>query len=200
MFEVEIKVKILDPNAMREAFLKNGGKYVTSLSHEDTYFNLPKGLRDFKQTDEALRVRKSVKFDKNNREKTEEGKHFLSYKGKKIDTSTKTRQEIEFEIEDGDKMKQIFKTLGFIEVFTVKKERELFEFIYNNYHIEVLIDYLPILKTSFVEVEYLAKSEGELNDARDLLFDFLRVFGFTKEESITKSYLELIADKFKKKS
>ncbi len=131
--------------------------------------------------------------------KKDEPKFFLSYKGKKIDTSTKTRQEIEFEIENGEKMKEIFRTLGFQEVFTVKKERELYEFTHKNYHIEALIDYLPILKTHFVEVEYMAKSEGELNDARDLLFDFLGFFGFKKEESITKSYLELIADKFKKK-
>ena len=64
MIEVEIKVKISDPNLMRKKFKENNGIYKLSLDHEDTYFNMPKGLRDFRQTDEALRLRKSIEFDK----------------------------------------------------------------------------------------------------------------------------------------
>jgi predicted adenylyl cyclase CyaB len=60
MIEVEIKVKISDPNQVRKRIEENKGVYKISLHHEDTYFNMPKGLRDFKQTDEALRLRKSI--------------------------------------------------------------------------------------------------------------------------------------------
>ena len=62
MLEVEIKVKISDPNLMRKKFDENNGVYKLSLDHEDTYFNMPKGSRDFRQTDEALRLRKSVEY------------------------------------------------------------------------------------------------------------------------------------------
>jgi predicted adenylyl cyclase CyaB len=58
MIEVEIKVQISDPTLIRKKFVENQGSYKFSLIHEDTYFNMPKGLRDFKQTDEALRLRK----------------------------------------------------------------------------------------------------------------------------------------------
>lgn len=198
LFEVEIKVIVSNPYEMQNKFVEKGGTYKTSLIHEDTYFNMPKGLRDFKQTDEALRIRKSIAYSKRNKEEDRVQKYFVAYKGKKLDTSTKTRKEIEFEIEDGVKMKELFKALGFQEVFTVEKERELYEFTFKNRHIEALIDYLPILKTHFIEVEYMAESAQELEQARAKLFEFLSQFGIKKEESITKSYLELIAEKFKK--
>jgi len=199
MLEVEIKVKILDPNLIRKRFEENNGVYKISLFHEDTYFNLPKGLRDFKKTDEALRLRKSIEFNKVNREVAKKITYFFTYKGKKVDTTTKSRQEIEVRIEDLDKLKDILKVLGFQEIFTVKKDRELYEFKFKNYHIEALIDFLPILKQHFIEVEIISDSIENLEVYRETLFDFLSLFGIKKEESIRKSYLELIADEFKGK-
>ena len=62
--EVEIKVKMSNPDEMREQFKSKDGVYRCSLIHEDTYFNMPKGLRDFRKSDEALRIRKSIEFNK----------------------------------------------------------------------------------------------------------------------------------------
>ncbi|MFX0081923.1 MAG: class IV adenylate cyclase [Candidatus Hodarchaeota archaeon] len=196
MIEVEIKVRIPDPALMRRKFEENKGSYKFSLLHEDTYYNMPKGLRDFKQTDEALRLRKSSRFDKTNREKNQDLEYYITYKGKKIDNLTKTRKEIDIKIEDIKKMKKILETLGFQEVFTVKKERELYEFDFGNYHIEALIDYIPILEQYFIEVEYLSNSKVKISESKELLFNFLSSFGIQKENFITKSYLELILEHF----
>ncbi|MFX1391248.1 MAG: class IV adenylate cyclase [Promethearchaeota archaeon] len=195
MIEVEIKVRIPDPQKIREKFEEYNGIYKISLIHEDTYFNMPKGLRDFKKTDEALRVRKSVQFNKRDKSKIKITSFYFTYKGKKIDNATKTRKEIEIKIEDIDKMISILKELGFQEVLTVKKERELYEFEYKFYFLEVLIDYLPILDQYFIEVEFLLDSEDNVNEIKDILFDFLSLFNIKKEESIRKSYLELISEK-----
>jgi len=194
MIEIEIKVGISDPHKMREEFGKNGGKYVKSLHHEDTYFNMPKGLRDFRKSDEALRVRKSTEFHIDRKEPPMDPKYYITYKGKKLDSTTKTRKELEVIIEDGDTMRELLKSLGFREVFTVKKERQLFDFIYKDKKIEALIDYLPRLGQHFIEVEILTDKEEMIPEARDFLFEFLSLFGIKEEESITKSYLELIAD------
>ncbi|MFX1314562.1 MAG: class IV adenylate cyclase [Promethearchaeota archaeon] len=199
MLEVEIKAEILDPNLIIKKFKEHNGVYKVSLLHEDTYFNLPKGLRDFKKTDEALRLRKSIEFSKINREKVQKTTCFITYKGKKIDSITKSREEIEVKIEDLDKMKDLLKVLGFQEIFTVKKERELYDFKFKNYRIKALVDYLPILKQHFIEVEIISDSIEDLEVCREKLFDFLSLFGIKKEESIRKSYLELIADEFKNK-
>jgi adenylate cyclase class 2 len=200
MIEVEIKVRISDPQKIREKFEKNNGIYKKSLLHEDIYFNMPKGLRDFKETDEALRLRKSIEFNKRNNSRHNIVNFFLTYKGKKLDESTKTRKEIEIKIEGIDKMLKLLKELGFQEILTVKKERELYEFEYKFYCLEVLIDYLPILNQSFIEVELLLDSKDNIDESREILFDFLDLFGIKKEESIRKSYLELILEKFKKNS
>ncbi len=199
MIEVEIKVKISDPDLIRKQFKENNGVYKASLLHEDTYFNMPKGLRDFKKTDEALRVRKAIEFNKNDKTREQTINHYITYKGKKIDNSTKTREEIDIKIEDIERMKTLLKELSFQEIFTVRKERELYEFDFKTYHIEALIDYIPLLKQHFVEIEYLLDSSKKLNDARKVLFDFLSLFGVKKEESIRESYLELITEKFKGK-
>ncbi len=199
MIEVEIKVQIPDPALMRKRFEDNQGIYKFSLIHEDTYYNMPKGLRDFKQTDEALRLRKSSRYDKGNRENIQDIEYFITYKGRKIDTLTKTREEIEIKIEDIEKMKKMLELLGFQEVLTVKKERELYVFNFKNYQIEALIDYLPILKKHFIEVEYLAKFSEEIEDLRQVLFDFLSLFDIKRAESIIKSYLELILEKSEEK-
>ncbi|MFX1410266.1 MAG: class IV adenylate cyclase [Promethearchaeota archaeon] len=196
MLEVEIKAKILDPNQIIKRFEEHSGVYKVSLLHEDTYFNLPKGLRDFKKTDEALRLRKSTEFCKTDKEKVQKVTCFITYKGKKIDSFTKSREEIEIKIEDLEKMKDLLNILGFQEIFTIKKERELYDFKFKNYHIKTLIDYLPILKQYFIEVEIISDSIDNLELYREVLFDFLRLLGIKKEESIRKSYLELIADKF----
>ncbi len=197
MIEVEIKVKISNPEVIRKKFEENKGIYKISLLHEDTYFNMPKGLRDFKKTDEALRLRKSIEFNKNDKTREQTINHYIAYKGKKIDNSTKTREEIDIKIEDIERMKTLLKELSFQEIFTVRKERELYEFDFKTYHIEALIDYIPLLKQHFIEVEYLSDSYGKLDDFRKVLFNFLSLFGIKKEESIRKSYLELIFDKLK---
>jgi len=194
MIEVEIKVKISDPKLIRNKFDFNG-VYKLSLHHEDTYFNMPKGLRDFKQTDEALRLRKSIEFNRDNKTITQKINYFITYKGKKIDKTTKTREEIEVKINEIEDMKNLLKLLGFREVFTVIKERELYDFTFQDTKIEALIDYLPILEQFFIEVEILAETINKVENAKDILFQFLENFGIKKEESIRTSYLELVMKK-----
>ncbi|MHA2399217.1 MAG: class IV adenylate cyclase [Promethearchaeota archaeon] len=195
MFEVEIKVQIPNPVRIKEKFKENQGAYEFSLIHEDTYYNMPKGLRDFKQTDEALRLRKSIKFSKKNPRYEQEIEYYLTYKGKKLDKITKTRKELDIRIDNLDKAKEVLNLLGFQEVLTVQKDRDLYKFEFKNYEIEALIDYLPKLKQFFLEVEVLSPTEEEIRESRNILFDFLSLFGISKDDSIKKSYLELIIDK-----
>jgi len=192
VIEVEIKVIISDPDQIRKKFDDSNGVYKLSLHHEDTYFNMPKGLRDFKKTDEALRLRKSIEFNRENGLIPQKINYFITYKGRKIDKTTKTREEIEVKLNETENMKNLLNLLGFQEVFTVIKERELYDFKFQDTRIEALIDYLPILEQYFIEVEILAETINKVEKAKDILFQFLENFGFKKEESIRTSYLELV--------
>ena len=198
MLEVEIKVKIKDPEDLMKKFEERGGKHEIFLVHKDTYFNMPVGLRDFKNTDEALRLRQSISYKLPNKYNPEEICNYITYKGKKVDNSTKTREETEIQIEDFEGMKEILLSLGFQEVLTVVKERELYYFDHEGAQVELLIDYLPVLKEYFMEVELRLESSERLDWARSSLFKFLNQFGIKEEESIRESYLELILKKIKK--
>ncbi|MCJ7650278.1 MAG: class IV adenylate cyclase [Candidatus Lokiarchaeota archaeon] len=194
MYEVEIKVIIQDLEELRDIIRINGGSYKISLLHEDTYFNMPKELRDFKNTDEAIRLRKSEEFDKNDDDILLKSKCYLTYKGKKIDSITKSRQEIEVKVDNFDNMKEILKVLGFQEVLSIQKERELFELLYQDEKIEILLDYIPLLHQYFMELEMVVSSPQEIDDARGILFELLERFNINKDDSIRKSYLELIVE------
>lgn len=198
MFEVEIKVNIPNPDDLKQKIRALNGVYKTSLFHEDTYYNMPKEMRDFQITDEALRLRKSEEFIENSIGVTHKSQYFLTYKGNKIDLSTKTREEIEVKINNFEKMEKILEVLGFQEVLTIQKERELYEVIYLDKKIDLLIDYIPQLQEFYMELEMMVNSTEEINDVRDFLFDFLETLDISAKNSIRKSYLELILERVKK--
>ena len=195
MIEVEIKAKISDPEDIREKFKAKNGIYIISLQHEDTYFNMPEKLRDFRKTDEALRIRKSIESEDRFESSESNINYYLTYKGKKLDSLTKTRKELELSVSNGEVMKEMLNLLGFREVLTVVKDRELYELHYKDKVILALIDYIPILNEYFIEVELITESTENLEDSRDLLFEFLSSINIKREESIKKSYLELILEK-----
>ncbi len=194
MFEVEVKVLLENTDEIKEKLISMGGKYIHSFEHEDTYFNMPKKLRNFYRTDEALRIRKSIEYNANNIEEKRIFE-FLTYKGPKVDDLTKTRKEIDFRVEDGEKLKEILKILGFREVYTIKKERELFEIEYYSEKFEILFDFLPVLNQNFIEIECQTEKENEISLKKDKIFKFLKNFDISKDQSIRKSYLELVLEK-----
>jgi adenylate cyclase class 2 len=195
LIEVEIKAKVSDPDSIREKFKSKDGKYIISLHHEDTYFNMPEKLRDFRKTDEALRIRKSIESEDKFESSEKKINYYLTYKGKKLDSLTKTRKELEISVSSGEIMKDLLNSLGFREVLTVVKERELYKVQYKDKVIIALIDYIPILNEWFIEVELITESTKKLEDSRELLFEFLNSINIKREESIRKSYLELIVER-----
>lgn len=194
MIEAEIKVKIENPEEIKKKISELNGVYKLSLYHEDTYFNMPDGLRDFRITDEALRIRSSKEYNNQFKDNPTNISHYITYKGKKLDKLTKTRNEIEVKIDDNLSMKEILLALGFKEVLIVFKERELYEILFKGKVIEVLIDYIPVLGNNFMELELVVEST-DVSSARAILFSLLEEFGFKETDSIRKSYLELIIEK-----
>jgi adenylate cyclase class 2 len=168
MLEIEIKARIDDPEEIERKIIKRGGSFKKEVIEEDLYFNHPG--RDFAKTDEALRLRKA------------EGKYFLTYKGPKIDSLTKTREEFQIEVSGWDNAVSILKALGFVEVLPIKKKRRYFSL--ESY--EIMLDQVDGLG-SFIEVE----KRGDYNPQE--LIDFLEELGIKGSE--TRSYLELVIEK-----
>jgi len=174
MLEIEVKAKVKSEKKLEETLRKLGAKFDKEVEEEDIYFAHPS--RDFGKTDEALRLRKMAKPKK---------EFFFTYKGKKIDKITKTREELTINLEsnaDYEKTKEILLTLGFREVMKINKRRKLFRF--KNFLIS--IDSVKNLGT-FAEIEKKSKKY----DAKEML-GFMKRLGL--KQSITKSYLELLMD------
>ena len=169
MIEIEIKARA-GHRQLKKLLADMGAVFTGVEDHSDTYYNAPH--RDFAQTDEALRIR-SVN-----------GRSVLTYKGQKLDSISKTREEFETEV-DGNNTASILKALGFFESGNVSKKREIF----NKDDITIVLDSVQGLG-EFVEVEIVADSDND--EAKIKLFAFLEELGIKQEDTIRTSYLEMV--------
>src|SRR5437762_1835747 len=96
MLEVEVKYPVKDWDAVQRQLHAWGASCEEAREEIDQYFNAPD--RDFAQTDEALRMRR-VALAASCQWHTLS--NFVTYKGPKTDTQTKTRTEIEVPLAPG---------------------------------------------------------------------------------------------------
>src|SRR3984957_11399329 len=129
-FEVELKFPIADADDMTLQLLARGARPGSVVRQSDLYFQHP--CRDFRQTHEALRLRK-----------TDDGVR-ITYKGPIIDSRTKMRREIEFPIgdpsHDFDHVRELLTVLGFEPVRGVDKTRAVYELNYEGRDLELAVD------------------------------------------------------------
>ncbi|WP_456478685.1 class IV adenylate cyclase [Geoglobus ahangari] len=167
--EVEVKFAVENPDEI-ERIVEEMAEFVIDKEEYDLYFNHP--CRDFAETDEALRVRRDV-----------EGVT-LTYKGRKVDPETKTREEIKVRLDDFDRMVAILGKLGFRVAGEVMKRRK----IYRDGSVVICIDRLEGIG-SFVELEI---ESDDVEGAKEKLFEYAEKLGLSREKSIRTSYLEMV--------
>lgn len=181
MYEVELKFVTPDLEAVERLLRQMGVDRFVHRSETDTYFNHP--ARDFAQTDEAIRLRR---YGNENR---------ITYKGPKIDQTTKTRREIDLKLLDGEetfpKWSALLEVLGFTPVGQVHKERDKAWLDWETCHVEVSLDTVTGLGT-FVELEVIADEE-KLDEARTAIESLAKKLGLTENER--RSYLCLLMEK-----
>jgi len=145
----------------------------------DTYYDAPH--REFGETDEALRIRRE-------RRPGEEADSRITYKGPLVDEVSKTREEVETGVADGDRLGAILEHLGFDPVATVEKSRE--RYAVDGY--TVTLDDVTGLG-EFVEVEREVAA-GDVETAREGAFDLVDRLGLDADEGIRTSYLGMLLD------
>lgn len=176
MIEVEVKAKIDNFEDMRKKLNDLGAIKTKEEFQEDIYFNSP--IVDFAKTDEALRIRTTKQGDE---------KHiFITYKGAKIDSESKTREEIEFGIEDSKKCAKTFEHIGFKKVRTVCKNREYYA--YKNF--EISLDDIEGLDP-YMEIEIGLEDGNDYKESQNSIFEVFKQLGITDGFERT-SYLELL--------
>jgi len=186
-FEVEIKFRANNVNIAeleRQLQQRFGGtEFGEPVTESDAFFLHP--CRNFVQTDECLRLRHRRFADGSS-------EHSLTYKGPKIDTSTKTRQEIEMPVTEPEIVENLLVALGFCNAASVRKFRQRMTLTIDNRQVSVVFDTLPDLPEQarqFIEMETIAAAE-EIDECRSLLLDIAGQLSL--HEPIRDSYLILV--------
>ncbi|MCQ4333267.1 class IV adenylate cyclase [Natronomonas sp. F2-12] len=175
MYEVEMKVRA-DHDRVRSRLSGLGAVPEGTVRQVDTYYDHP--VREFAETDEALRIRREAA--------TEGEKTRVTYKGPLVEAESKTRTELETAIADGAVFDGILERLGFEPAATVEKTRERFR--HGEY--TVTLDTVSGLG-EFLEVE----TEAEvIEPAREGAAELLQRLGFDPESQIRRSYLGLLIE------
>ena len=183
MYEVEVKVRA-DHDAVRERLADAGAERVERVRQTDTYYDAPH--RDFAETDEALRLRRESDADADEGRAAAEAATRVTYKGPLVEDESKTREEFETGVGDGETTHEVLSRLGFAPAATVEKERE--RYAIDGY--TVTLDAVEGLG-EFVEVEREAR-EADVEETRAGAFEVLRSLGLDPDDGIRTSYLGML--------
>lgn len=175
MYEVEIKVRA-DHDRVRARLSELDAVPEGTVRQIDTYYDHP--VREFAETDEALRIRRE------SAEKTDETR--ITYKGPLVEAESKTRTELETAVADGDTVADILVKLGFEAAATVEKTRERFRC--DGY--TITLDTVSGLG-EFLEIE----TEAEvIEPAREGAIELLERLGLDADDQTRRSYLGLLIE------
>ena len=164
MVEIEVKVRIKDPLAMRQALLRSGARLEKErYPEENTLFDLRARLLTSKKC--ALRLRRAGR------------KVFLTFKGPPQKSRRfKVRKEYETEVRDEKSLRRILRALGFVAVFRYEKSRTVFR----KGRLKIALD--ETAAGAFCEFE------GEKND----IARYARSLGFRSSDWIKQDYVEIL--------
>lgn len=180
--EIEGKYRVEDSTELLAQLESLGAKELESESQEDHYLRHP--ARDFRITDEALRMRR-----------VNEQWH-ITYKGPRQEGLFKTRPEIELPLANRSEVGwlKIWENLGFEPVAIVRKTRRVFS----------LEDFHPGLKVTlddvcelgiFAEVECIVDSPEELAMAEQAIASAANALRLHHVEK--RSYLSMLLEQQK---
>jgi len=153
--EVEQKYPLANPNEILTRIAALGAVAQLPVTQVDTYYAHPE--RDFATTDEALRIRRVGEAN------------FITYKGPKLDATTKTRREIELPLAPGElsasQWDELLEAISFRRVAEVTKLRQSFHLQRDGQTIEIAVDQVQEVG-DFIELEIVVAAKSEIAAAQ----------------------------------
>ncbi|MCF7899293.1 class IV adenylate cyclase [Candidatus Babeliales bacterium] len=182
--EIEIKFQLeLDKNSFFGTWLEDNAMFKGNIKITDFYLNNPKlsyyfiTEKGYKEILEFLRVRIT------------DEKNYLCYKKRHLDSSGKTISvdELEVVVNDGLQTVKILEHAGYTDKIKIEKTRSIF--MYEDF--EIVLDTVEGLG-SFIEIEikeHEHKTEKDLINALDRIYDLLRKIGLPEIKIFDRGYL-----------
>jgi len=180
--EIEGKYRIADESHLRQRIEDVGGQPMAVEEQVDVYLRHP--CRDFRVTDEALRVR------------CVNGRYWMTYKGPRLEGPLKMRPEIEVSLalQTEQEWLRIWQSLGFETVATVEKTRRPFRIQAGHGSVVVTLDQVAGIG-AFAEIERVVNIPSELEPAQlDIQQTALRL-GLEFVEK--RSYLSMVLEQLR---
>lgn len=207
VYEVELKYRLTDLPGLEQFLSQQGHTLGSPVEEVDQYYQHP--ARDFARTDEGLRIRRSRELESSlelgtvrliqRATRADQAACSLTYKGPKIDKTTKTRTEIDLPLLVGDveRWDLLLTQLGFQPVQHVVKIRRTAAIQIQQRTISLTLDFLPELTSPtesghFIEIETIAGAD-DLESAKEVLFHLAEELSLG--EPIRHGYLELVLAK-----
>jgi adenylate cyclase, class 2 len=178
LYEVELKFPVPDLQAFSQKLIEMAVSISAAKEEIDVYFAHP--ARDFAQTDEALRLRRKAETNS------------ITYKGPKIDATTKTRREIDLPLGPGPESlaswTALLEAVGFRPAGEVRKSRRKAAIAWQGRNVETSLDEVDEVGT-YVEFELVVEQSG-VEAAKACIQSLAQSLGLTQGER--RSYLELL--------
>lgn len=181
MLEIELKAALTEVQAQTipKRLLALGFQPGEAVRELDVYFNGGQE-RDFRKTDEALRLRQVQKL------RTGRTETRMTYKGPKLDDRSSTRTEYEITVNALETARKLLEALGFHPAASVEKVRQTLE----KDEVTVCLDQVTGLG-AYLELEILQES-GSQQQAVDALLNLLDALNVSRQALTRDSYLELL--------
>ncbi len=176
MIEVEIKARVLDRGAVAVKLRDLGARLIRREYHVDIYLSHPS--RDFKSTDEALRLR------------VVNGEGLLTYKGPRLSRGVKAREEINVRVEPWERMLDLLKSLGFTEFLRIEKEREVYTYSFYTINLDSVKEL-----GNFIEIETETNDVSAVEAIKSEMIKLLTKLGIGTDDLVEETYLELMLKK-----
>lgn len=184
MLEAELKASLGDLTAeeLAERAAALGFLPEEQVQETDVYFNGTE--RDFRRTDEALRLRSVRRLPDGPRES------LITYKGPKLDRVSNARTEYETGVSNGETAQKLLEALGYRPLAVVDKIRQTCR----REDVTLCLDEVAGLG-QFLELEILVPGEEQREAAVSRLLALLEELGISRDRLSRRSYLELLAEK-----
>ena len=184
MLEAELKASLGDLPAEELAARARELGFLPEeqVQERDVYFNGTE--RDFRRTDEALRLRSVRRLPDGPWES------LVTYKGPKLDRVSNARTEYETGVSDGETAQKLLEALGYRPLAVVDKVRRTCRLD----QVTLCLDEVTDLG-GFLELELLVPGEEQREAAVERLLALLEELGVSRDRLLRRSYLELLAEK-----
>lgn len=138
--EIEVKMKVEDHAPLRERLRGLGARRVSAVMETNVFLDTPEEA--LLAGDRGLRLRTNLNVE------TQKSTHVVTYKGARAQGPVKKREEIEIEVDDADRARELLAALGYGVALSFQKRRETWKLG----DCTVELDELPMLGL-FVEIE-----------------------------------------------